>query len=75
MKLISVQSRGDRIGTIERRAFTSQISGKLIKRYQVRLKQFKWLAGFFGPHIQSMSETDEHTAFELVTQWLEGATV
>lgn len=74
-QLISVQSRGNRMGSVAQRKFASRITGKLIKKYQVRLKQFKWQAGFFGPHIQSMSETNERTAFELVTQWLAGATV
>lgn len=75
MKLISVQSRGNRIATIEQNIFTSQITGKIKKPCYLRLKEIKWKGGFYGPFIERMSQTNKRIALELAAKWLEGATV
>lgn len=75
MKLISVQSRGDRLAIIERQRYLHPASGEFRTKFYLKRKQLMWKNGFFGPHLGPYSETTRKIAFNLAAEWLKGATV
>jgi len=73
MKLISVQSKGDRTATIECQTILLPATGEIRTRYYLKKKQIMWKDGFFGPFLKSFSETSRKIAFNLADEWLKEA--
>jgi hypothetical protein len=65
-KIISVQSRGDRLAVIK------QVNSRV---FQVIRKTLKWENGFFGNHVSGGVSCNETVAFSLSAHWVEGAKV
>lgn len=76
MKLISVQSRGNRIVSINSFKPSKRISSSRKRVYYVTRKELKWRGGFWGNHIERISvDMNKHQAYRAAEQWLKGATV
>ena len=73
MKLISVQSRGNRTITIECRSNTSSRTGQIKTQYYLKKKQIMWKDGLLL-FLQSYSEAPRQIVFKLAEEWLNGAT-
>lgn len=71
MKLISVQSRDNRIATIESIKYQSQIDGEFKHKYRLYRKEIKRNKGVFGVHLVTCSETTEEIAFSLARKWVD----
>lgn len=73
MKLVSMQSRGNRIACINSFQPSKRISSSGKRVYYITRKELCWRNGFWGNHVEGISvNMNKHQAYRAAEQWLKG---